>query len=51
MSESKRIIAINTDPDAPIFKIAHYSIVGDVRDILPKMIKAYKEETKGEKNG
>lgn len=42
MSESGRIIAINTDPDAPIFKIAHYGIVGDLKDIIPMMIRAYK---------
>jgi electron transfer flavoprotein alpha subunit len=42
MSESMRIIAINSDPDAPIFDIAHYGIVGDVIKVLPEMIKAYK---------
>jgi electron transfer flavoprotein alpha subunit len=42
MSESMRIIAINSDPDAPIFKIAHYGIVGDVLEVIPEMIKAYK---------
>lgn len=42
MNESKRIIAINTDSTAPIFKVAHYGIVGDVADVIPKMIKAYK---------
>ena len=43
MSEAKRIIAINKDPNAPIFAIAHYGIVGDVKDVLNKMIKAYKK--------
>jgi len=42
MSESKRIIAINSDPAAPIFDVAHYGIVGDVREVIPRMIKAYK---------
>ena len=42
MNESKRIIAINTDSTAPIFKVAHYGIVGDINDVIPKMIKAYK---------
>ncbi len=42
MNESMRIIAINSDPDAPIFEIAHYGIVGDVLKVLPEMIKAYK---------
>lgn len=42
MAEAKRIIAINTDENAPIFDIAHYGIVGDVCDVIPKMIKAYK---------
>jgi len=42
MSEAKRIIAINKDPQAPIFALAHYSIVGDAKDVLNKMIKAYK---------
>jgi len=44
MSESGKIIAINTDPNAPIFSIAHYGIVGDLNDVIPKMIKAYRSK-------
>lgn len=42
MEESAKIISINTDPNAPINNIADYTIIGDVMDVLPKMIKAYK---------
>lgn len=44
MSESGKILAINTDPNAPIFSIAHYAIVGDLNNVIPKMIKAYKQK-------
>jgi len=40
MQESAKILAINTDRDAPIFSVAHYGIVGDFRDVLPKMVKS-----------
>ena len=43
MDESAKIVAINTDKDAPIFGIAHYGIVGDYRKLIPMMIKALKE--------
>lgn len=42
MSESAKIVAINTDADAPIFSIADYGIIGDLHEVIPKMIKAYR---------
>lgn len=44
MQESSKILAINKDPEAPIFKIAHYGIVGDLHQVIPLMIKAYQEK-------
>ena len=46
MDGSAMIISINTDPEAPINKIADYAITGDVNEIIPKMIKYYKQNSK-----
>ena len=43
MEESAKIIAVNNDPEAPIFSVAHYGIVGDLHEIIPMMTKAIKE--------
>jgi len=46
MQNAGKIIAINTDPEAPIMQIAHYGIVGDLNEVIPKFIEAYKQNTK-----
>jgi electron transfer flavoprotein alpha subunit len=46
MEDSAQIIAINNDPDAPINAIADYVITGDVMEVIPKMIKYYKANSK-----
>jgi electron transfer flavoprotein alpha subunit len=43
MQDSNRIIAINTDSQAPIFDVCHYGIVGDVHEVIPTFITVYKE--------
>lgn len=46
MQESSIIISINNDPNAPINKIADYVITGDLEEIVPKLIKYYKKNSK-----
>jgi electron transfer flavoprotein alpha subunit len=44
MRTSKVIVAINKDPDAPIFKLARFGVVGDLYDILPPLTEAFRHK-------
>lgn len=39
MRDSSKVIAINTDPAAPIFRFSHYRIIGDLTTVIPKLVK------------
>jgi electron transfer flavoprotein alpha subunit len=43
MAEAQKIVAINSDPHAPIFDVAHYGIVGDLNRVIPIMIESIKK--------
>ncbi len=47
MSSSDCILAVNKDPDAPIFDVAHFGVVGDLFDVVPAMIDAIKQRREG----
>jgi electron transfer flavoprotein alpha subunit len=46
MQSSDIIIAINSDPDAPIFKVADFGIIGDIHEIIPQFLKQIRSNRK-----
>ena len=47
MQSSGRIIAINKDPNAPIFEYSDLGVVGDVHEIVPKLTELVKQKRSG----
>jgi electron transfer flavoprotein alpha subunit len=50
MSSADVVVAINNDPDAPIFKVCDFGIVGDALEILPVLIEKLKAEKAASSN-
>jgi electron transfer flavoprotein alpha subunit len=44
MKDAELIVGINTDPDAPIFNVAHYGVVADVFDVVPVLTERLAEK-------